>query len=130
MPMLTISCNPQNEPTDEPGIDTDTIVTIIGNWEVVNAFYSIDNQPTGDSSEKGQVWKLDEEGNLMVDGKTYGYELSGDKLTTSYAAIYNSQYFTVKNLLKDSMTLSVSYENVTKVGKQTITVTLDFKRKD
>lgn len=64
----------------------------------------------------------------MVDGKAYTYQLSGSKLTTNYAELYNSEYFKVDNLTKKNMTLSVSYIDETKVGNTTITVIMYFDR--
>ena len=104
-------------------------MSIVGEWECVNAVLKQDNDPSAgeDSSEKGQVWVFGED-ELTIDGKSYTYKLSGSKLTTNYAELYNSEYFKVDNLTKKNMTLSVSYIDETKVGNTTITVIMYFDR--
>jgi hypothetical protein len=104
-------------------------VSIVGEWECVNAVLKHDNDPSAgeDSSEKGQVWVFGED-ELTIDGKSYTYKLSGSKLTTEYAELYNSSYFTVDGLTKKNLTLSVSYLDETKVGNTTITVIMYFDR--
>ena len=103
--------------------------TLIGEWECVNAVLKHDDDPSGgeDSSEKGQVWVFGED-ELIIDGKSYTYKLSGSKLTTEYAKLYNSSYFNIDEYTGDNLTLSVSrlYEN--KIGTTTITVIMYFER--
>ena len=65
---------------------------------------------------------------MTIDGKAYNYTLSESKLETEYAKLYNSTYFSVNNLTENNLNLSVSYDDETKVGKTTVTITLDFNR--
>lgn len=117
LPVLFTSCNPEAP------------VSIVGKWECVDATLKRGTDPTGgeDSSEKGQVWNFTET-SLTIDGKAYNYTLSESKLETEYAKLYNSTYFSVNNLTENNLNLSVSYDNETKVGKTTVTITLDFNR--
>lgn len=118
LPMLFTSCDEKNKP-----------ISIVGEWECIDATLKLGTDPTGgeDSSEKGQIWKFDET-MLIIDGASYAYELSGNKLETKYAELYESEYFSVNSLTDTKLNLSASYESETKVGKTTITVTLDFVR--
>ena len=119
LPILFTSCGEKNQP-----------ITIVGEWECVDAIMKYDTDPTGgeDSSEKGQVWKFNKQELTVDGGKSYGYTLLDTKLMTEYAELYESEYFLVNSLTEDNLKLSVSYDDVTKVGKTTITVILNFKR--
>ena len=121
VPMLFTSCEEKPEPTPE--------VSIIGSWECVNAVLKQDTDPSGgeSASEKGQVWKFDET-KLTIDNKTYDYTLSDNTLTTSYAALYETDHFKVDTLTSENLILSASYVEETKVGDIDITVILTFKR--
>ena len=133
VPVFFTSCGEKNNQLggdiDQDGDGTGETVSIVGEWECVNAVLKHDNDPSAgeDSSEKGQVWVFGED-ELTIDGKSYTYKLSGSKLTTNYAELYNSEYFKVDNLTKKNMTLSVSYIDETKVGNTTITVIMYFDR--
>lgn len=121
VPMLFTSCEEKPEPTPE--------ASIIGSWECVNAVLKQDTDPSGgeSASEKGQVWKFDET-KLTIDNKTYDYTLSNNTLTTSYAALYETDHFQVDALTSENLILSASYVEETKVGDIDITVILTFKR--
>lgn len=120
-PILLTSCE-KKDPTQE--------VTIIGTWECVNAILKQDTDPSGgeSTSEKGQVWKFDELNILTIGDKTYDYTLSNNTLTTSYAALYETDHFKVDTLTSENLILSASYVEETKVGDTDITVILTFKR--
>ena len=121
VPMLFTSCEEKPEPTPE--------TSIIGSWDCVNAVLKQDTDPSGgeSASEKGQVWKFDET-KLTIDNKTYDYTLSNNTLTTSYAALYETDHFKVDTLTSENLILSASYVEETKVGDIDITVILTFKR--
>lgn len=125
VPMLFTSCEEKPEPTPEPTPEA----SIIGSWECVNAVLKQDTDPSGgeSASEKGQVWKFDET-KLTIDNKTYDYILSNNTLTTSYAALYETDHFQVDTLTSENLILSASYVEETKVGDIDITVILTFKR--
>ena len=133
MPIFFISCGEKSgveEPgVEEPGGDIEEDASILGEWECVNAVLKHDDDPSAgeDSSEKGQVWVFGED-ELTIDGKSYTYKLSGSKLTTEYAELYYSSYFTVDGLTKKNLTLSVSYIDETKVGNTKITGIMYFDR--
>ena len=130
MPMFFISCGEKGG-VGQPGVEepVEEDASILGEWECVNAVLKHDGDPSGgeDSPEKGQIWVF-ADNELTIDGKSYTYKLSGSKLTTNYAELYNSEYFKVDNLTKKNMTLSVSYIDETKVGNTTITVIMYFDR--
>ena len=133
IPMCFISCGDKTGVETPDGTETpggmEEDASILGEWECVNAILKHDDDPSGgeDSPEKGQIWVF-ADNELTVDGKAYTYQLSGSKLTTNYAELYNSEYFKVDNLTKKNMTLSVSYIDETKVGNTTITVIMYFDR--
>lgn len=119
VPMLFTSCEEKPEQTPEP--------TIAGTWECMEAILKYDGGGEDLDSYKGQVWKFDET-KLTIDNKTYDYTLSNNTLTTSYAALYETDHFKVDTLTSENLILSASYVEETKVGDIDITVILTFKR--
>ena len=130
MPMFFISCGEKGG-VGQPGVEepVEEDASILGEWECVNAVLKHDNDPSAgeDSSEKGQVWVFGED-ELTIDGKSYTYKLSGSKLTTEYAELYNSSYFNIDEYTGNNLTLSVSYLDETKIGTTAITVIMYFER--
>lgn len=118
LPMLFTSCNPTNP-------------TVVGTWEVVSATVSYNNGTAGgydSEAEIGQIWTLDAAGKMTVEGNASDYELIDSKLITSYAEMYQANYFVVDELTLETMTLSASYVKKDKVSEQLITYTFKFKR--
>jgi hypothetical protein len=112
------SCNPTNP-------------TVVGTWEVVAATVSYNNGTAGgydSEAEIGQIWTLDAAGKMTVEGNASDYELIDSKLITSYAEMYQANYFVVEELTLETMTLSASYVKKDKVSEQLITYTFKFKR--
>ena len=130
MPMFFISCGEKGG-VGQPGVEepVEEDASILGEWECVNAVLKHDDDPSAgeDSSEKGQVWVFGED-ELTIDGKSYTYKLSGSKLTTEYAELYNSSYFNIDEYTGDNLTLSVSYLDETIIGTTAITVIMYFER--
>ena len=120
VPMLFTSCEEKPEQTPEP--------TIAGTWECMEAILKYDGGGEDLDSYKGQTWKFDELNILAIGDKTYDYTLSNNTLTTSYAALYETDHFKVDTLTSENLILSASYVEETKVGDIDITVILTFKR--
>ncbi len=120
VPMLFTSCEEKPELTPEP--------TIAGTWECMEAILKYDGGGEDLDSYKGQTWKFDELNILTIGDKTYDYTLSNNTLTTSYAALYETDHFKVDTLTSENLILSASYVEETKVGDIDITVILTFKR--
>lgn len=120
VPMLFTSCEEKPEQTPEP--------TIAGTWECMEAILKYDGGGEDLDSYKGQTWKFDELNILTICDKTYDYTLSNNTLTTSYAALYETDHFKVDTLTSENLILSASYVEETKVGDIDITVILTFKR--
>lgn len=120
VPMLFTSCEEKPEQTPEP--------TIAGTWECMEAILKYDGGGEDLDSYKGQTWKFDELNILTIGDKIYDYTLSNNTLTTSYAALYETDHFKVDTLTSENLILSVSYVEETKVGDIDITVILTFKR--
>ena len=120
VPMLFNSWEEKPEQAPEPTID--------GTWECMEAILKYDGGGEDLDSYKGQTWKFDELNILTIGDKTYDYTLSNNTLTTSYAALYETDYFQVDTLTSENLILSASYVEETKVGDIDITVILTFKR--
>ena len=133
IPMCFISCGDKTGVETPDGTETpggmEEDASILGEWECVNAVLKHDDDPSGgeDSPEKGQVWVFGED-ELIIDGKSYTYKLSGSKLTTEYAELYNSSYFNIDEYTGDNLTLSVSGLYETQIETTTITVIMYFER--
>lgn len=120
VPMLFTSCEENPEQTPEP--------TIAGTWECMEAILKYDGGGEDLDSYKGQTWKFDELNILTIGDKTYDYTIFNNTLTTSYAALYETDHFQVDTLTSENLILSASYVEETKVGDIDITVILTFKR--
>ena len=128
LPMLTISCEPQPGPSEDPS-DTDTI-SIVGSWQLNDVTRVNSEGASWDMNEKeGQTWIFDQSGKLTIGSNSSDYALSGLVLTTKVANDYQADFFIVQTLAMEDLVLSASYEEEDKVGRRTVTYTLKFKRK-
>jgi hypothetical protein len=102
IPAIFTSCKPTPEPKE---------ATIIGSWIIKTATrQNNEGSSQGWPGVEGQVWTFDESSKVRIDNQEYDYTLSEKKLYTSYAAKYDTTYFSVKELTVEDMILFVVEE--------------------